>query len=101
MLEKSRNLNKKCYTDGLGIIFEYTATGTPQQNVYVERTFPTIMGRARAMNSQQVKENNYGVRQLMQLPCLIIFWFMNRIVHHHTLCSMGRMQICQAFKNIW
>ena len=28
---------------------EYTATGTPQQNVYVERAIPTLMGRARAM----------------------------------------------------
>ena len=33
----------------MGIIFEYTATGTPQQNAYVERVFPMIMGRARAM----------------------------------------------------
>ena len=29
--------------------FEYTATGTPQQNAYVERAFPTSMGRPRAM----------------------------------------------------
>ena len=33
----------------MGVIIEYTATGTPQQNAYVERAFPTIMGRARAM----------------------------------------------------
>ena len=33
----------------LGIIFEYTAPGTPQQNGMVERTFVTVMGRARAM----------------------------------------------------
>ena len=33
----------------LGIIFEYTATGTPQKNGVVERAFVTIMGRARAM----------------------------------------------------
>ena len=31
------------------ISFEYTATGTPQQNTYEERAFPTLMGRARAM----------------------------------------------------
>ena len=35
--------------EGLGIIFEYTMTGTPQQNAYVERAFPMIMGQARAM----------------------------------------------------
>ena len=33
----------------LGIIFEYTAPGTPQQNGVVERAFVTAMGRARAM----------------------------------------------------
>ena len=33
----------------LGIIFEYTATGTRQQNGVVERVFVTVMGRARAM----------------------------------------------------
>ena len=32
----------------LGIIFEYTAAGTPQQNGVVERAF-IVMGRARAM----------------------------------------------------
>ena len=47
MLEKIRNLKKN--TMLMGIIFEYTATGTPQQNAYVERAFPTIMGRAKAM----------------------------------------------------
>ena len=33
----------------LGIIFEYTAPGTTQQNGVVERAFVTVMGRARAM----------------------------------------------------
>ena len=33
----------------MGIIFEYTATGTPQQNGVVERAFVMVMGRARAM----------------------------------------------------
>ena len=33
----------------LGIIFEYTAPGTPPQNGVVERAFVTVMGRARAM----------------------------------------------------
>ena len=46
---EKKKLEEKCNADGLGIIFEYTATGTPQQNAYVERAFPTIMGRARAM----------------------------------------------------
>ena len=46
---ENKKLEGKCNADGLGIVFEYTPTGTPQQNVYVERTFPTILGRARAM----------------------------------------------------
>ena len=32
-----------------GIILEYTAPGTPQQNGVVERAFATVMGKARAM----------------------------------------------------
>ena len=45
---ENKKLEGKCDAEGLGIIFEYTATGTPQQNAYVERAFPTLMGRARA-----------------------------------------------------
>ena len=30
--------------EGLGINFEHTTTGTPQQNVYVKKAIPTIMG---------------------------------------------------------
>ena len=54
-----------------------TATGTPQQNAYVKRTFPTIMGRARAMLNfagfATSKRRHYGVRQQIQLPCMINF----------------------------
>ena len=32
-----------------GIIFEYTAPGSPQQNGVVERVFVTVMGQTRAM----------------------------------------------------
>ncbi len=34
---------------GLGITFEYTAPGTPQQNGRVERKFATLYGRIHAM----------------------------------------------------
>ena len=40
-----RELDKK----ELGINFEYTSPGTPQQNGVVERAFVTVMGRARAV----------------------------------------------------
>ena len=46
---ENKKLEGKCDEEGLGICFEYTATGTPQQNAYVERTSPTLMGRAREM----------------------------------------------------
>ena len=38
-----------CKSEGLGIKFEYTAPGTPQQNGRVERKFQTLYGRVRAM----------------------------------------------------
>ena len=38
-----------CLDAGLGIIFEYTAVNTPQQNGRVERKFATLFGRVRAM----------------------------------------------------
>ena len=46
---ENKKLEEKCDADGFGIIFEYTATGTPHQNAYEERAFPTIMGRETAM----------------------------------------------------
>ena len=44
-----RSLQKECDKQNLGIIFEFTAPGTPQQNSVVERKIPTLMGRSRAM----------------------------------------------------
>ena len=44
-----RSLQRECDKQNLGIIFEFTAPGTPQQNSVAERKIPTLMGRARAM----------------------------------------------------
>ena len=46
---EKRSLQKKYDKQNLGIIFEFTAPGTPQQNSVVERKIPTLMGRSRAM----------------------------------------------------
>ena len=46
---ENRSLQKECEKQNLGIIFEFTAPGTPQQNSVVERIIPTLMGRSRAM----------------------------------------------------
>ena len=46
---ENRSLQKECDKANLGIIFEFTAPGTPQQNSVAERRIPTLMGRARVM----------------------------------------------------
>ena len=45
---ENRSLQKVCDKANLGITFEFTAPGTPQQHSVVERRKPTLMGRARA-----------------------------------------------------
>ena len=46
---ENKALETESDKNDLGIIFEYTAPGTPQQNGVVERGFVTDMGHARAM----------------------------------------------------
>ena len=46
---ENRSLQQECDKHNLGIIFEFTAPGTPQQNSVVERKIPTLMGRSTAM----------------------------------------------------
>ena len=47
--EENRRLQKQCDQQNLGLVFQFTAPGTPQQNSVVERKIPTLVGRARAM----------------------------------------------------
>ena len=49
---ESRSLQKECEKQNLGIMFEFTAPGIPQQNSVVERKIPTLMGRSKAMMIQ-------------------------------------------------
>ena len=46
---EDKGLKDECGKQNLGIIFEFTAPGTHQQNSVVERKIPTLMGRSRAM----------------------------------------------------
>ena len=46
---ENKVLERESDKNELGIIFEYTAPGTPQQNGMVARAFLTVMERARAM----------------------------------------------------
>ena len=60
----------------LGIIFEYTAPGTPLRNGVVERAFVTVMGCVRAMQgSPWLRGKNCGGRQLRLQHYWIIFWY--------------------------
>ena len=52
-------LQAKSDQQNLGIKFEFTAPGTPQQNSVVERKFPTLMGRARAMMNHAGFDDNF------------------------------------------
>ena len=56
---ENRSLQKECDKQNLGIIFEFTVPGTPQQNSVAERRIPTLMGRARAMLIQAGLESKY------------------------------------------
>ena len=46
---ENKVLERESDKNELGIIFEYTASGTPQQNGVVESAFVTVMGRSRGM----------------------------------------------------
>ena len=46
---ENKSLQNECNKENLGMIFEFTAPGRPQQNSVAERRIPMLMGRARAM----------------------------------------------------
>ena len=46
---ENKSLQKQCNKENLGIVFEFTAPGTPRHNSVAERRIPTLMGRARAI----------------------------------------------------
>ena len=55
-------LEDACIDKELGIIFEYTAPMTPQQNGIVERAFGTMLGKTRAiMNSAGFDEKTSAI----------------------------------------
>ena len=89
---ENKVLERESDKKDLGIIFEYTAPGTPQQNGVVERAFVTVMGRARAMMNhagftmakrQQLwceaaqtatMLDNILVQESARVPLLLNFW---------------------------
>ena len=51
---ENKSLQQECNKENLGVIFEFTAPGTPQQNSVAERRISMLMGRGRAMLIQAV-----------------------------------------------
>ena len=107
---ENRSLRKECEKQNLGIIFEFTAPGTPQQNSVVERKIPTLMGRSRAMMieagfSQQDKRklwfevistatklDNIMVRKERTKPPYTLF-YNEEARHKQYLRSFGEMAV--------
>ena len=46
---ENQAMESECSRQKMGIVFEYTSVGTPQQNGRIERKFATLYGRVRAM----------------------------------------------------
>ena len=46
---ENQSMEKECVRRKMGITFEYTSVGTPQQNGQIKRKFATLYGRVRAM----------------------------------------------------
>ena len=58
---ENQKLEEECIKQNLGIQFEYTSPGTPQQNGIVERACATLQGRVRAMmNGADFTEKKRG-----------------------------------------
>ena len=62
------SLQKECEKQNLGIIFEFTAPGIPQQNSVVKRNIQTLMGRSRAM----MIEADYSQQDKRKFRCEVI-----------------------------
>ena len=62
---ENKDLEREFDKNELGITFEYTAPGTPQQSGVVERAFVTVMGSARAM----MNHAGFTIAKRQQLWC--------------------------------
>ena len=107
---ENRSLQKDCDKQNLGVIFEFTAPGTPQHNSVVEGKIPMLVGRARAMlilagiNSKEKGEfwcevisiatnlDNIMVRPDKTIPPYTLFYNMDAKFMKH-LRSFGEMAV--------
>ena len=58
---EKRALEIVCIDKEVGIVFEYTAPGTPQQNGIVERAFATMLGTDKQIKQQRIERNICGL----------------------------------------
>ena len=96
---ENRSLQKECDKSNLGITFEFTAPGIPQQTSVAERRIPTLMGRARAMLIQVGIESKYKgefwcevISTATKLDNIMVRPERTKPLTH---CSMGKMQNTQ------
>ena len=62
---ENKMLAKSCNQNEMGIKFEYTAPGAPQQNGVVERAFVPLIGRGRAM----MNHAGFTVKKRQEMRC--------------------------------
>ena len=98
-------LERESDKDELGIIFEYTAPGTPPQNGVVERAFVTVMGRARAMMNHagfaMAKRQQWWCEAAQTVHYWIIFWYNTVPKVPLYLFFWSGCKVCQAFRRFW
>ena len=103
---ENKSLQKECDKQNLGIIFEFTAPRTPQQNSVAERRIPTLMGRARAMLIQAGLEAKYKdefwcevISTATKLDNIMVRPERTKPPPHTVLWR--RCEVCEKSKNIW
>ena len=102
---ENKVLERESDKNELGIIFEYTAPGTPQQNGVVEKAFVTVMGRTRAM----MNDAGFTMAKRQQLWCEAAqtATLLNNILVQDSAKSppftqfFSRCKVCQEFKRFW
>ena len=103
---ENKSLQKECDKQNLGIIFEFTAPGAPQQNSVAERKIPMLMGRARAMWIQAGLEAKYKEEFWCEVISTATKLDNNMVRPErtkpptHTVLWRG-CKVCEKFENIW
>ena len=65
---ENKSLQKECNKENLGVIFEFTAPGTPHQNSVAERIIPSKQALI------QKEKENFGVKSFPQQQSWITLW---------------------------